>query len=188
MADKDYSAAAHAKEVVAHQKPMIAVGAPFPHAELVRLKSDGAPETYDPVSLMTAKHVVVFSVPGPFTPTCSQLHLAGFGKMKEEYEKANVQAFCLAVATPDVMQAWFAQFEKAGFVQPLADFGGELTFKMGLGMDASKRGLGFVPKRTAMVFEQKAPQKYVLKSIVVEPEAGQCGITSAASILRAIGA
>jgi len=186
MADKEYNAAEHAKEIAAHQKPSIAVGDLFPHVELIRLKGDGTPESYDPLSTMTAKHVVVFSVPGPFTPTCSKMHLAGFGEMKEQYKKAGVQVFCLAVATLDVMKAWFDIFEKVGFVEPLADFGAELTFKMGIGMNASKRGLGYVPKRTAMIFEQKAPQQYALKSIVVEPDAGQCGITSAASILKTI--
>jgi glutaredoxin/glutathione-dependent peroxiredoxin len=179
-----YSAQEHAKEMAAKQMQQVAVGDLFPDVTLVRLMNDGKPESYNPQSVMKADTVVVFSVPGPFTPTCSMQHLGGFSRAAEQFKKQGIEIFCLAVSTPDVMQAWLHGIDNSGFIQPLADFGAELTFKLGLGMDASKRGLGFVPKRALLVLKRNESGKYSVKDIDIEKEASVCQLTSAESALK----
>ncbi|HXF29303.1 MAG TPA: peroxiredoxin [Chlamydiales bacterium] len=180
---KTYEAYTHAKEVVKAQPPQIKPGDTIPDVRLIRLNTKGDPESFSTKKELSGKLVVLLMVPGPFTPTCSKIHLPGFAALHDAFKKAGVEKIaCIAVSTPDVLSAWGQQNDPQGRVGMIADWGAEFVWKMGLTIDKSERGLGIVAKRTAMIL-----QNGIVKDITVEADAGQCGITSAASILERIG-
>lgn len=181
-AQNTYDAKAHMKEAALRQPAQIKIGDKIPDVSLIRLNQKGEPESFSTKAELSGKRVVLFMVPGPFTPTCSKLHLPGFAELQDAFAKKGVEKIvCAAVSTPDVLAAWGKQNDPQGKVQMMADFGAEFVWKMGLALDASGRGLGLVAKRTVMILENGT-----VKDIVVEENPGLCGITSAATVLNRI--
>lgn len=179
---KTYNANMHAKEAVAAQPRQIQVGDTIPDVQLIRLNKAGAPEPFTTKAALSGNLVVVFMVPGPFTPTCSKLHLPGFVEAYDAFKKAGVEKVaCVAVNTPDVLAAWARQSDPKGLVEMIPDWGCEFVWKMGLALDAAQRGLGIVAKRCSMIL-----QNGVVKEIIVEADPSQCGITSATTLLQKI--
>jgi peroxiredoxin len=98
------------------------------------------------------RKVVVFAVPGAFTPTCSKEHLPGFVQQAEEFRKKGVdEVVCLAVNDAFVMDAWAEQQGAKGQVRLIADGNAEFTKAVGLDVDASGFGLGLRSRRYAML-------------------------------------
>ncbi len=177
---KTYDAKAHMKEAAVAQPPQIKVGDKIPDVSLIRLNKDGQPEAYSTLAELSGKRVVLFMVPGPFTPTCSKLHLPSFVEQWGAFAQKGVEKIvCVAVNTPDVLAAWAKQNDPQAKIQMMADFGCEFVWKMGLALDASGRGLGLVAKRACLILENGQ-----LKDIVVEDNPSLCGITSATTILQ----
>ncbi|MGB1024978.1 MAG: peroxiredoxin, partial [Rhodospirillaceae bacterium] len=121
---------------------MIAVGDKLPAGTLFKI-GDAGPETIDAADYFGAGKVVLFSVPGAFTPTCSAKHLPGFIEKEAELKAKGVDKIaCFAVNDPFVMKTWGEQQGADAKVDMLSDGNGEYTEALGLTMDGSKFGLG----------------------------------------------
>ena len=140
----------------------INAGDKAPSANLKKL-GDSGPETVATDDFFAGKKVVLFSVPGAFTPTCSAKHLPGFVQKADEIKAKGVDEIaCIAVNDAFVMGAWGEQSGAAGKVTMLADGNCEFAQACGLTMDGSGFGLGTRMQRTAMVVENgQITQLYV---------------------------
>ena len=145
----------------------IKVGDSIPAVKLKRLGAEGMEEV-DTGEFFKGRTVVLFSVPGAYTPTCSKEHLPGFvGKADDIKGKGVAEIVCLAVNDPFVMQAWGAAHGAEGKVSMLPDWDGNLTKAMGLDQDISVAGLGVRGKRFSMTIEDG-----VVKALNVEDGKG----------------
>ena len=131
----------------------IQVGERIPSATLYRMTENG-PEAITTDEIFKGKKVVLFAVPGAFTPTCSAKHLPGFvGKADEIKAKGVDTIACLSVNDAFVMGAWGKDQGAGDKVLMLADGSAELTKAMGLEIDLTPRGLGVRSDRYAMIVE-----------------------------------
>ena len=151
----------------------ITVGSRIPEATFTRMGPEGpAPVTTKEV--FGGKKVVLFSVPGAFTPTCSKKHLPGYIKEADAIKAKGVDTIaCMAVNDVFVMDAWAKAAGAGDKVLMLADGNAELTKKLGLEMDASKHGMGLRSKRFSMIVEDG-----VVKELNVEAP-GEFNVSSA---------
>src|SRR5215469_15965472 len=124
-------------------RPMtIAVGDKIPAAKLKTMTAEG-PKDISTDDIFAGKKVVLFAVPGAFTPTCSAKHLPGFVEKAAEIKAKGVDTIaCLAVNDAFVMGAWGKQQNVEGKVHMLADGNAQFTKAVGLEMDGSGFGLG----------------------------------------------
>ncbi|MCX4240586.1 peroxiredoxin [Paraliomyxa miuraensis] len=128
----------------------IKVGDKVPEVTLKWLTADGMAEV-NTAEFFKGRTVVLFSVPGAYTPTCSKEHLPGFVARAEDIKAKGVdEIVCLAVNDPFVMQAWGKEQGADGKVTMLPDGNGEFTKAMGLTQDISVAGLGVRGKRFSM--------------------------------------
>ena len=128
----------------------IKVGDPIPQSTLsVMTESGPAPLTTD--ELVRGKKVVLFAVPGAFTPTCSARHLPGFVEQADAILAKGVDTIaCMAVNDVFVMHAW-GKSAHADRIRMLADGNGDFTRALGLEMDASGFGMGQRSQRFALI-------------------------------------
>jgi len=102
-------------------------------------------------SIFGGKRVVVFALPGAFTPTCTSFQLPGYEDKYEEFKAAGIdEVYCLSVNDAFVMNAWFKS-EGITNVKPLPDGSGEFTYAMGMSVNKANLGFGFRSWRYAMV-------------------------------------
>lgn len=147
----------------------------IPEVPLQRIR-DGI-ETVDTHALFDGKKVVLFAVPGAFTPTCSEKHLPGYVEHFEDFRAKGVNVACLSVNDPFVMQAWGRNQDVPDGMEMLADGNGEFTKALGLEMDASAYGMGTRAKRFALYAEDG-----VVKQVHVEAP-GEYRVSSAEHML-----
>lgn len=167
------------------RKMPIAIGDALPEATLYEaLEFDEAagcplnPQAVNTVQAAKGKKVVIFGLPGAFTPTCSAKHVPGFVKQRDELAAKGVdEIWCVAVNDAFVQGAWGRQQGAQGKVRMLGDGSAELTKKMGLELDATARGMGIRCQRFAMVVEDG-----VVKDIAVE-QPGKFEVSSAEAVL-----
>jgi peroxiredoxin len=158
----------------------IQVGDKIPSVTLKRIGKDGM-ESITTDDFFKGRKVVVFSVPGAFTPACHNEHLPGYVAKADEIRSKGVDEIaCLAVNDPFVMKAWSEQQDPEGKVSMLPDGNAELTKAMGLEMDASGGGLGTRGKRFMMVVDDG-----VVKQLEVEP-GKDVSVSSAESCLTKV--
>ncbi|MBM4243625.1 MAG: peroxiredoxin [Deltaproteobacteria bacterium] len=139
---------------------------------------DGKPTPTSLAEMSAGKRVVVFAVPGAFTPTCSMKHLPGFLEQHDALRKKGADVICcLSVNDAFVMDAWGKSSSAGGKVRMLADGNGELTRALGLGMDASGFGMGQRSQRYAMILGDGK-----VEALMVEPGPG-LNASSAESVL-----
>ena len=120
----------------------------------VKLKEMGekGPQDVSVGDLFKGKKVVLFAVPGAFTPTCSMKHLPGFVEKAGDLKQKGVQEIvCVSVNDAFVMGAWGKDQSCGGKVRMVADGNGEFTKAVGLELDASGFGMGKRSKRYAMI-------------------------------------
>jgi len=131
----------------------ISVGDKMPTGALATMTSDGpAPVTSD--ELFAGKKVVLFALPGAFTPTCSAKHVPGFVEKADEIFGKGVDTIaCLSVNDAFVMAAWGKDQGAGDKVMMLADGNGDYTRELGLEFDASGFGMGTRAQRFAMIVE-----------------------------------
>ena len=150
----------------------IKVGDRLPEATFTTMTTDG-PKPLTTAEVFAGKKVVLFSVPGAFTPTCSKQHLPGYVKQADELKAKGVGAIvCLAVNDVFVMDAWAKSQGADGKVVMLADGNADFTRKIGLELDASKHGMGTRSQRFSMVADDgvvttlniEAPGKFEVSS------------------------
>ena len=131
----------------------IKVGDKFPSATLMQMK-DGGPKPVKTDDLFAGKKVVVFAVPGAFTPTCSAKHLPGFVQNADAIKAKGVDAIaCVSVNDAFVMGAWGEQQKVGDKIMMLADGNGDLTKTLGLELDGSRFGMGKRSQRFAMLVD-----------------------------------
>jgi glutaredoxin/glutathione-dependent peroxiredoxin len=129
----------------------IQVGDKIPAATLMRMTENG-PGPVTTEELFADKTVVLFSVPGAFTPTCSAKHLPGFINHAGELKAKGVDSIvCIAVNDVFVMNAWGKDAGAGDKVIMAADGNGEFSEKLGLVMDASKFGMGKRGQRFSLI-------------------------------------
>jgi peroxiredoxin len=158
----------------------IKVGDRIPSAKL-RIMSAEGPKEISTDEIFKGKKVVLFAVPGAFTPTCSAKHLPSFVQNAAAIKAKGVDAIaCLAVNDAFVMGAWGKAQGADDKVMMLADGNGSFTKELGLEMDGSAVGLGTRSQRYAMVV-----QDGVVKTLNVEaPRAFE--VSSAEAVMKAL--
>lgn len=130
----------------------IKVGDPIPTSTL-SMMTDTGPEPLSTNELFADKKVVLFAVPGAFTPTCSAKHLPGFVEHAEAILAKGVDAIaCMAVNDVFVMHAW-GKSAGAEHILMLADGNGDFTRALGLELDATTFGMGHRSQRFALIVE-----------------------------------
>ena len=155
----------------------IAAGDRVPAATF-RVMTDDGPKPLGSDEVFGGKKVVMFIVPGAFTPGCSMAHLPGYVVNADAIKAKGVDTIaCMAVNDAFVMGAW-GKAQNAGELLMLADGNGEFTAAAGLNVDFSGYGMGSRSKRCAMIVDDG-----VISHLAIEP-AGEISVSSAESILE----
>ena len=153
----------------------IQAGDRLPEIPLQRIR-DGV-ETVDTGALFQDRKVVLFAVPGAFTPTCSEKHLPGFVEHFDDFRRKGSEGACMSVNDPFVMQAWGENQHVPSELMMLADGNAQFVRALGLEMDASAYGMGTRSKRFAIYAEDG-----VVRQVWVEAP-GEFRVTSAEYVL-----
>lgn len=157
----------------------IKVGDRLPDATLKRL-SDGIQDV-SVREVFAGKKVVLFAVPGAFTPTCSARHLPGFVEHFDALRAKGIDTIaCMAVNDPFVMSAWAKQQNVPEGLLMLSDGNAEFTRKLGLELDATPFGMGIRAQRFALVADDG-----VVTHLFVEAP-GEFRVSSAEHVLAAL--
>lgn len=160
----------------------ISEGDRLPDATLTRLGPNG-PETVSVAELTRGRRVVIFAVPGAYTPTCHSAHVPSFIRTSEALRAKGVdEIVCVSVNDPFVMKAWGeATGASAAGITMLADATGAYTAALGLSFDAPPAGLIGRSKRYAMLVEDG-----VVRRLHLEASPGTCEVSAGESLLAAI--
>lgn len=130
----------------------IKIGDTIPAVDLKTMGSDG-PEVINTAAIFSGKKVVIFAVPGAFTPTCSAAHLPGFVVNIDAIKAKGVDTVaCISVNDVFVMNAW-GQAQNAEHILMLADGNAEFSKAIDLTMDGTGFGMGIRSKRYAMIVD-----------------------------------
>jgi peroxiredoxin len=158
----------------------IKVGDTIPAMKLMQATADG-PREIDTAELFGGKTVVLFAVPGAFTPTCSAKHLPSFLANHDALKAKGVDVIaCIAVNDVFVMGAWAKDQGVGDKVVMLADGSGTFTKALGLELDLVARGLGVRSQRYAMVVRDRK-----MTHLAVEAPGGY-EVSSAEAIIAAL--
>ena len=158
----------------------IKVGDKIPSMKLMQATAEGPKETSTD-DFFGGKKVVLFAVPGAFTPTCSAKHLPGFVQNAAEFTAKGVDTVaCIAVNDVFVMGAWGKDQGTEGKVEMLADGAGAFAKASGLELDLNSRGMGWRSQRYALVAENG-----VVTHLGVEAPGG-FEVSKAEAILEAV--
>jgi peroxiredoxin len=153
-------------------------GDSIPELTLMRMTADG-PVPVSTTELLSGKKVVLFALPGAFTPTCSAQHLPGFVNNADAIKAKGVDIIaCLSVNDAFVMDAWGKAQGVGDKVLMLADGNAEFTKHFELDMDASGFGMGIRSQRYSMIIEDR-----VVKKLNIEDGKG-LDVSSAEKILE----
>lgn len=145
----------------------IKVGDSIPTSKLAQATPDG-PKEISTDEIFKGKKVVLFAVPGAFTPTCSAKHLPGFVQNVDAIKAKGVDTVaCVAVNDAFVMQAWGKDQGVGDKIMMLADGSGNFTKALGLELDLMGRGLGMRSQRYALV-----AQDGKVTHLAIEPPGG----------------
>jgi peroxiredoxin len=156
----------------------IKVGDSLPADLKLKEMGEGGPKDVSVGEIFKGKKVVLFAVPGAFTPTCSMKHLPGFLEQASALKAKGVdEIVCLSVNDAFVMGAWGNANNAKGKVRMLADGNGDFTKAVGLTLDASGFGMGARSQRYAMIVKDGK-----VEQLLVEPGPGLAA-SSAESVL-----
>lgn len=146
--------------------------------------SNGCPMNPRPIDVLEAvkgKKIVIFGLPGAYTPTCSAKHVPGYVTHADKLKAKGVdEVWCLAVNDAFVMAAWGRDQKVGGTVRMMADGSADYTRKLGLELDLTARGMGVRATRFAMIVDDG-----VVKKLAVEA-AGKFEVSSAEAMLAAL--
>jgi glutaredoxin/glutathione-dependent peroxiredoxin len=161
----------------------IKIGDAIPDISLKRLGENGM-EDISVASYLANKKIVLFAVPGAYTPGCSLKHLPGYVANAESIKAKGVdEIICISVNDPFVMKAWGESAGAAGKVTMLSDWNAALVSAFGLTFDASGAGLGTRAQRFSMIIENG-----IVKDLQVEPAASSIDLSSADTCLIRLAA
>jgi len=159
----------------------IKVGDSLPEATFRVMTADG-PATRSTADIFSGKKVVLFAVPGAFTPTCHRNHLPGFAERAAEIKAKGVDTIAVvAVNDVFVMDAWAKATGAADRITFLSDGSADFAKAIGLSLDASAGGLGIRSKRYSMVVENG-----VVKSLAIEESPGKVEASGADAVLKVL--
>ncbi len=159
----------------------IKVGDRLPDATL-KEKTDKGIEDVTTSRLCAGRTVVIFAVPGAFTPTCHLKHLPSFLANLDALKARGVdEVVCVAVNDPFVMEAWGAATGAAGRIRMLSDGNATFTRAIGMDFDGSALGLGVRSRRYAMLVRDG-----VVEVLNVEENPGEMDASAAEKILEAL--
>lgn len=159
----------------------ISVGDKMPEATFNVMTAEG-PGQMTSAELFDGRKVVIFAVPGAFTPTCHMKHLPGFISNADALKAKGVNTIaCVSVNDVFVMNAWAEQSGAKNKITFLADGSANFTKAIGMDLDASGFGMGIRSKRYAMLVDNG-----VVKVINEEDAPGKAEISSAEEILKAL--
>ncbi|HEX9179747.1 MAG TPA: peroxiredoxin [Burkholderiales bacterium] len=132
--------------------------------------------------LVTGRRIVIFGLPGAFTPTCSAKHVPGYLALYDRLRAKGVdEIWCMSVNDAFVMGAWGKDQKTAGKVRMLADGNADYTRALGLELDLSARGMGVRSQRYSMLVENG-----VVKALNLE-QPGKFEVSGAERMLEALG-
>ncbi len=145
---------------------MLAAGDKVPSVKIKQATPEGSSDV-DPAELFAGKKVVMFSLPGAFTPTCSSKHLPGYVERLPELRAQGVDLVaCLSVNDHWTMKAWAEQHDALGKIAMLADGAGVFTKALGIDVDIpwggvrARRGVFVIDDGTVTSVELEAPGKF----------------------------
>jgi peroxiredoxin len=146
----------------------VSVGDKVPDVEVQVMGPDGVPQAVRTGEVLGSGKVVLFAVPGAFTPGCSKIHLPGYVQNADALLAKGVDKIaCIAVNDAWVMQAWARDQGAGDNILMLGDGSGNFTKAMGLEFDGSGFGLGVRSQRYAAVIEDGT-----ITQLDVEPKSG----------------
>ncbi|OWS70634.1 peroxiredoxin [Polynucleobacter aenigmaticus] len=164
---------------------MIAVGQKLPNATLYEFLDEATegctigPNAFEVEKLAAGKKVVIFALPGAFTPTCSAKHVPSYVEHFDAIKAKGVdEIWCISVNDPFVMGAWGRDQKVGNKIRMLGDGSAEFTKKLGLELDLTARGFGVRSDRYAMIVEDG-----VVKTLDREAP-GKFEVSDAASVLK----
>jgi glutaredoxin/glutathione-dependent peroxiredoxin len=166
---------------------MIKIGDRIPDATLTESTEFGeacpiAPQNVSVAAATCGKRVVIFGLPGAYTPTCSAKHVPGYVQHLGDLKAKKVdEVWCISLNDGFVMAAWGRDQKAIGKVRMLGDGNGELTKKLGLEVDLSVAGLGVRMQRFSMFVDDG-----VVKQLNVEAP-GKFEVSDAATMLEQLG-
>jgi glutaredoxin/glutathione-dependent peroxiredoxin len=137
------------------------------------------PQTVSVAAAAVGKRIVIFGLPGAYTPTCSAKHVPGYVQHLADLKAKKVdEVWCVSLNDGYVMAAWGREQKAIGKVRMLGDGNGELTKKLGLEVDLSKAGLGLRMQRFSMLVDDG-----VVKQLNVEAP-GKFEVSDAGTMLK----
>jgi peroxiredoxin len=158
----------------------IKVGDKLPSVTLQQMQENGVTDVNSD-DLFKGKKVVLFALPGAFTPTCSASHVPGYLVKSDEIFARGVDSIiCLSVNDAFVMHAWGKDQNVEDKIQMIADGSANFTHAVGLELDLTKPGMGIRSRRYAMIVNDG-----VVEALNVE-EAGKFEVSDAETILNAL--
>ncbi len=164
---------------------MIEIGQKLPNATLYEFLNEATegcafgPNAFEVEKLVAGKKIVIFALPGAFTPTCSAQHVPGYVEHYDALKAKGVdEIWCVAVNDPFVMGAWGNDLKVGNKIRMFGDGSAEFTKKLGMEFDLVARGLGVRSQRYAMIIEDG-----VVKSLDLEAP-GKFEVSNAASVLQ----
>ncbi len=161
---------------------MITTGEMLPDATLTQMGAEG-PEEVRISDKTSGRKVVIFAVPGAFTPTCHSAHVPSFMRTKDQFEAKGVdEIICISVNDPFVMKAWgeATGATEAGLTL-LGDAASEFTKAIGMDFDAPPAGLLARSQRYAMLVEDGK-----VTALNLEESPGACEISAGEGLLEVI--
>ena len=163
----------------------IKVGDKLPDVQLqefIEVETAGCPlgpNTFQVADLVKGKKVVIFGLPGAYTPTCSAKHVPGYVRHHDALKAAGVdEIWCMAVNDAFVMGAWGRDQQATGKVRMMADGSADFTKKLGLELDLTARGMGVRCQRFSMLVDNG-----VVKKLNVEAP-GKFEVSDAETMLK----
>ena len=154
-------------------------------SEYIEVEGNGCslgPNAFAVEALTAGKKVVIFGVPGAFTPTCSAQHVPGYlARLDALRAKGVAEVLCMAVNDPFVMGAWARTLGTAGKIRMMADGSAVYTKALGLELDLVAKGLGTRCQRFSMLVDNG-----VVRMLNVEAP-GKFEVSDAETILKQLG-
>jgi len=159
----------------------ISVGDTLPEATFYTMGEEG-PTTVATGDVFSGKKVVLFAVPGAFTPTCSNNHLPGFIEHEATIKAKGVDQIAVVSCNDAfVMDAWASVSGGEGKIQFLADPNADFAKSLGMELDLIERGLGMRSKRYAMIVEDGK-----VTTLNIDTAPGEANASSAVKVLEAL--
>ena len=154
-------------------------------SEFIEVEGNGCsigPNAFQVADLVKGRRIVIFGLPGAFTPTCSAKHVPGYLRHFDALQARGVdEIWCVSVNDAYVMGAWGRDQKTAGKVRMIADGSGEFTKKMGLEVDLGAGGMGLRSRRYSMLVDDG-----VVKSLNLEAP-GKFEVSDAETMLGQVG-